>query len=356
MVEYPETCKEKTAREMELKCEPLQREDMIKWVVAEKVLDDSYIVFFCHDIYWLDGKNLTDLGYLDRFNTLKKVIPTGLKYWKPMVSELVESKKEFEEVLHKMRNFPGSEGAVLKEVDARAMISYTRTPRNPGFSKIKNVKECDVIVLGVTRTKAGTYKYLSGFGPLTKEEENKYSPRYIREFKGKKYLVVGETYVTDIRAKEGDIITVSPIRIRFYKDKEGKPYPTWMFPIFRMKRPDKDRPDPVSVAEEIAKAGTGTLSKRPKLIKLDRCPFFDNPDICPLYPLYSEEWREAERRRREKLGLKIDEEYLRFPVKCRLAFRYKCPYVKSYYYSTREIDIENIKELTEEEEEELLDV
>lgn len=655
LVDYPSECAEKykTGKEIEQKCEQYQREDMIKWIVAKKGLDDRNVVFHIHDILYYDGEQLTDKPYIERLNLLKKLVPKGLRHWSLVESWIARDKDEFEEYLDKARYYPNSEGAMLKTANSTYKISYKTTPRTDlwcitggsylltpkgfrkvkdlkigdlvyskdgkphrivaiqkrrmlpeerlfevrtlsglairltgnhellttdswipvseigdrkslfpkleiyteeppktlvlswhgykkkiecnedfwrflgfwvaegwigssktkegnkgdivvcqkdpsvlekyskiierlfnvkpslykykiallrfwdlpfaswlsqhfldesdrktvplflaklddskfkaflegylegdgwiessskrvGFStsssslagrlflilqyrgfkvsvqklkprrgrgyfrfrflkgepdltikireiyekktvydlqiegedsyitpylilhnsKIKNVKEIDVMVWKINKTKAGTYNYEAVIR-IPPKEKDKWSDKFLVEIDGKWYLHIGRTYNTDVKCKEGDIITVSPIRIRVFKDEEGKKYLTWMFPIFRGKRIDKKEPDGLDTALRIAEAGTHPLSKTEIRIPLQRCPYFDNPEICPLYPLYSEGWRERERRIREQLSVKV--ETLRFPIRCNLANRYKCVYVKDYYYEYRDI-------------------
>ena len=655
LVDYPSECAEKykTGKEIEQKCEQYQREDMIKWIVAKKGLDDRSVVFHIHDILYYDGEQLTDKPYIERLNLLKKLVPKGLRHWSLVESWIARDKDEFEEYLDKARYYPNSEGAMLKTANSTYKISYKSTPRTDlwcitggsylltpkgfrkvkdlkigdlvyskdgkphrivaiqkrrmlpeerlfevrtlsglairltgnhellttdswipvseigdrkslfpkleiyteeppktlvlswhgykkkiecnedfwrflgfwvaegwigssktkegnkgdivvcqkdpsvlekyskiierlfnvkpslykykiallrfwdlpfaswlsqhfldesdrktvplflaklddskfkaflegylegdgwiessskrvGFStsssslagrlflilqyrgfkvsvqklkprrgrgyfrfrflkgepdltikireiyekktvydlqiegedsyitpylilhnsKIKNVKEIDVMVWKINKTKAGTYNYEAVIR-IPPKEKDKWSDKFLVEIDGKWYLHIGRTYNTDVKCKEGDIITVSPIRIRVFRDEEGKKYLTWMFPIFRGKRIDKKEPDGLDTALRIAEAGTHPLSKTEIRIPLQRCPYFDNPEICPLYPLYSEGWRERERRIREQLSVKV--ETLRFPIRCNLANRYKCVYVKDYYYEYRDI-------------------
>ena len=127
--------------------------------------------------------------------------------------------------------------------------------------------------------------------------------------KGNK-IPIGTTFATAIKAKEGEIITVRSARIRGFKDEEGKIYKlSWMWPKVRALRKDMKAP---TSWKEIEKA-----IWIPEKLALKICPHWNNPKICILKSRYERPYL--------KLGL-------RYPIKCKWAYRYRCPYVKNYYY------------------------
>jgi len=111
---------------------------------------------------------------------------------------------------------------------------------------------------------------------------------------------------------------------------------TWMFPVVIRKRTDKKEPDPLSQALKIEKVGVHPLHELSAdtiiRINLPPCPYWTDPNICPL-------------RIKFRLSTVVIEEYLRFPIKCALAKYFKCRYVKPYYYSIRVKDIKECDDL-----------
>jgi len=162
-------------------------------------------------------------------------------------------------------------------------------------------------------------------GPIPKDELDRYVPRHIWWYKGKPYLYIGMSYYLKGRVPIGSIIEIMPVRIEFEIDERtGKEKVTWMFPKVGAKRPEKKAPDPIDVARKIARLGTAPMEKAIQL-PLEPCPFYKRSDIC----LLSHYVRLVEK-------AIIEEEYLRFPIACKLAWLYKCIYVKRYYYGWRQ--------------------
>jgi hypothetical protein len=102
-------------------------------------------------------------------------------------------------------------------------------------------------------------------------------PKYWEMGKGFKDRGVGEyayanTYNSafDPPPKIGDIITVSPAGIKKFTGDDGLPHYTWMFPIIRNLRPERDKPDDVEVIEKLVKASAAVRgeSVRPGFLNL----------------------------------------------------------------------------------------
>jgi len=304
--------------------EIIPREDTASFTVGKvprELLEGA--VFQVHDILYLDGKPVNNLGYLDRYKLISKVIPKGLYYWRIPESYVVRNKENFIRMLNKVRKLPGSEGAVLKLVDSIYPIKYTGENRTGDWSKVKNLKELDVMVVKRIPkvTKEGKvldiYMYECAYIIPANLKDRFYNAF---EYEGRWYAPIGRSYSTSVKANKGDIVTIKPIRIRKY-EKNGKIVYTWMFPYFDELRKDKKLADTLTTVKRLADLGTAPLPATLEYItKLELCPYWNNPSICPfkerfIYP------RLAKR------------EVLKFPVKCRFAYKYKCRYCKEYYYT-----------------------
>lgn len=318
-------CKNKEVKDKEDLCEPRPREEMIPWVTATKMeLDDQDIVFHVHDCIMYDGDDYTQKTYDERLKVVGKIINKNLAHWKPVPGYEANTKREFDRILAKVRRIRGSEGAMLKTSDS----IYKLTGRTNDWAKIKNVKEIDVMVWEVIPKKdsktgrviPGQYMYDCVFSvPCTMKEKIKADG--FKEWKNKCYYLIGRSYATGIRCEKGDILTVRPIRIAEFEEKE-KVYWTWMFPTVKAKHPSKKEPDGLDTVKKLIAVGVAPLtSLSEEVVDLPICPFWENNEICPLKNRFAGPV--------DKLSMKM---YLKFPVACSLAYYWKCRYVKPYYY------------------------
>ena len=123
------------------------------------------------------------------------------------------------------------------------------------------------------------------------------------------------TIITEehIKAERGDVLDVRTMRIRIYEDKSGKVL-TWMFSMVIDK--SNSGPDDLNTALKIEAVGTKPLSQ--EVIRLEPCLYYNNKDICPLYDRFDHS--------------NLVKEAPRYPIPCPLASKYKCFWVKDYYY------------------------
>ena len=337
---FPARMKGKNARAKREIGELVPREDTAVITAGEKIPKEfrEKLVLVIYDIMKLKGQDLVDRPYDERRQTYVKLLPRKLLYIDSVRGDRANTMRDFFRLVKKYRSVSGSEGVVCKDAKMKYPVKYSGENRSTDMMKIKNLKEIDVIVLGVKqkKTKEGkplpTYMY-ECYIRIPKEEATKWYTSDLKEFNGKLYARIGMSYGTSEKCKIGDIITVMPIRIRFY-EKDGKRRVTWMFPWFKEKKPEKEDADPLSVAEKIARLGTGPppeqLDWEHELetvirIRMKRCPFYADWDVCPLRKRFG--------LRRAFMSLTIvEEEVLKYPIMCPLARIYKCPYLKDYYY------------------------
>ena len=142
----------------------IPREDTAAYTVgkvSEDLLDKA--VFEVYDILYLDGRDLTKEGYLERIKTIHKVLPKNMYWWRATPFGLARSKKEFLSLVEKFRSIPGSEGVVCKTADAVYPVKYSGENRTDQFCKLKNLKEIDVMVYKVVRKKTREGKPLNQY-------------------------------------------------------------------------------------------------------------------------------------------------------------------------------------------------
>jgi len=207
----------------------MEREDTACITVGKVPSDfEDKIVYVFYDIMYLDGKPVVDLPYSERFKLLQKVVPKDARYLDIVKSIYVETPRDFLKAVDKMRRANGSEGVVCKASSMTFPVKYSGENRSDAMCKLKNLKEIDVMVWDVVEKKSkktgkplGNYMYVSVY--LVPEDRVKeFQPSNIVEYRGKHYAIIGRSYATNVKCKRGDIITVMPIRIRKYEDKQGR--------------------------------------------------------------------------------------------------------------------------------------
>ena len=330
MVEY--ACGTKITNRPDL-CEQMPREEMIKWIGAErKEMDDENVVFHIHDCTFLDGEALNEKGYVDRWNAISKIF-SELKHWKKVEGTETHDMRGFFSLAKKYRSLTNSEGIVAKASDSKYPIKYSGENRTAEWAKLKNLKEIDVMVWKVIQKKTSAGKPLNQWlyecvFSIPCADESKYREKDVVKIQGKCYLWIGRSYATGEKVSPGTIIIVRPIRVAEFKDPKGKLYYTWMFPYYDGKHPAKTAPDSIDVVKKLIAIGTGPGKEKlsTQVFDLPVCPFWNDSQICIL--------KERFKLPRDELS-EIKVQYLRFPVVCRFANHYKCRYLKKYYYGYR---------------------
>jgi len=347
--ELPPNVEAKTAETKKRLGKHVPREDTAS-ITTGKV-DPKFwngLVYIIYDILYLDGEELVDKPYKERRKIYTELIPKRAKYLIPIPGEEAKTIQDYFRLVEKYRRIPGSEGVVVKRSDSTYPVKYKGENRTKLWGKIKNLKSIDLMVWDVIEKKTkegkplGQYMYIVAF-EIPKEKADMFSKSRVVEYKGKTYCIIGRTYATSVKCKRGDIVTVMPIRIRKYTDKEGKIYYTFMFPYFKEKRTDKKEPDTLTIVERIARAGTAPLSVLEEsdelsyeiVIDLPECEFANDKAICPLKRIFGRR-RDFEYDSATELSeytLKI--QYLKYPIACPLAYIRRCVYVRPYYYGYR---------------------
>jgi ATP-dependent DNA ligase len=91
----------------------------------------------------------------------------------------------------------GSEGLVVKALDS----NWATDGVEEGWAKIKHDAELKVIVLEVHEAKGGVWNYTCGLLPGDSAFTN------VRDFRGEKYIDLGKTFNSQVKASPGDILT-----------------------------------------------------------------------------------------------------------------------------------------------------
>ena len=165
------------------------------------------------DIVFYEGQDMRGKELADRKKILAKV-PWGESIH-PVKYKLVKA----DGVIAAIGEMTTSESAMVKD----AASVYNKS--GEGWYKWKKQYEIDAQVIAVDKKTDG-YIYTCRVGDIT----------------------IGDTYVTQVKAKVGDIITVSVDHVT----KKGDGTWGWYAPKVKELRDDKNQPDPVSVLQRIA--------------------------------------------------------------------------------------------------------
>jgi len=250
---------------------PLPRHKMMAIIAGKKPLEDELIIANCFDCLWWNGKALQDLPWTERQTYLKKAIPKNSTYLHRVIPIICKSESELIVAFKKLSKIEGSEGMMAKVTNGK----YPLAGRTPTWAKLKVVKEITLKVIGIRQKRVAgkpvkTYLYRGAFfskhdaGPLMPmESQHILAPKDMDEerewemglgFKRREpgEYGFGETYGTSVKAKIGDLITVSPIHILEFTGKDNKQHFAWMFPRFRNLETAVTKPDDIDEVRRIA--------------------------------------------------------------------------------------------------------
>jgi len=159
-----------------------------------------------------------------------------------------ENKDELEKLFNKLSKLPQSEGVVIKDLNS----IWDTSGSTSDWSKIKLELEVKVIVTGVFETKVkGIYRYGSGLLVGDSDYTN------IIEVSDQKYIDLGRTFSTALRAKVGDILTVGVEEI-IINEKQNEL--DWLGP--RVIDIDEDRATPYSASQVVELASRGPVLQK----------------------------------------------------------------------------------------------
>ena len=185
------------------------RAEIIKYFIGhQKDLDDSLLTLHVFDITYLDDKDISGLPWFERKDIVHNLHFT--KHIQEVTSIIVRNKEEAEKAIKFTRNLKNSEGAMVKQYDAK----YTKNGKSDAWIKFRNVDTINVLVIEVHKKENGN-SYLVGI-PI--DDKAKFNPDYLRG----NILVLGSTFVTTLQFKEKDhiIINIEEVWKHIYPKKK----------------------------------------------------------------------------------------------------------------------------------------
>ena len=233
----------------------IPRRDMIGIAEAKEPIDDSGIKLHVFDILYSNGEDLTKKTWSERQKILVNRVKNSnyIEVVKPIIAK---NKEEFYTAIKKQSSIPYSEGSMCKAVNS----IYELDGSTNSWAKVKNMVEIHYIVLKEIEIKGPAHQYEVGV-LLGNKNENDYNN--VLEFYGKKCVLVGKTYNTDLKVKPGDVISVAVAEI-VKKEENGKITYSHDNPIVRNLEPGV--PDNIDFIDKISEYGRSAKPGRKKTL------------------------------------------------------------------------------------------
>jgi len=174
-------------------------------------------------------------------------VPDVTKHFNIAPSFRVDNLKDAKKILIKCSDSPASEGAMVKQAEARYPLNNLTTD----IQKLKIYAEVHGIVWKVNKTKTPgifTVDYALAIDPGLKVPEKE-----IVTIAGKEYVNAGRTFPTKSKPKIGDVITVRFHTLNVYEDPETGLIDIEVYePALTEIRGPKEKPDSIKSAIKIA--------------------------------------------------------------------------------------------------------
>jgi SAM-dependent methyltransferase len=146
------------------------------------------------------GEDLHEAPLTDRRKKLEAFYSSHLKgdpHFGITSFNIVKDKAALQAAFKRLGWLAGSEGLVVKALDS----NWATDGVEEGWAKIKHDAELKVIVLEVHAAKGGVWNYTCGLLPGDSAFTN------TRDFRGEKFIDLGKTFNSQIKASAGDILT-----------------------------------------------------------------------------------------------------------------------------------------------------
>jgi len=179
------------------------RRGLMKFIGAiesGKKVDDKNVKLFVWDIIYYN-KPILHLPLKERIKYLHK-----LKFNNRVIKiprKFAKGKEEVEKAIKWAADLQGSEGAVIKRLDA----PYSFDETSHAWIKYRHLVDIDVVVLQRNPKERGLYNYTVGIY-LRKKDMNMINPKKVVTLNGKNVLVLGRTFNTDEKIDAGKIISI----------------------------------------------------------------------------------------------------------------------------------------------------
>jgi len=253
----------------------IPRKDMAAIWGGKRDLSNEDIRWFIFDLVYVDGEDIHEQPYQERFKRLKELFSKASAEVKKRLilipNRVADSKETFYKHWNWASSFSFSEGMVCK-LDT---MTYELDGGTVYMAKCKTRKEIHTLVIGRRKIagKDNTYQYRCALKApggyqaieaerkvtdkdLETENEWEMAPGWPRREKGE--YAYGSTYAVEMErpAKLGEIISVMVDNINVWEGDDGKEHISWEKPRVMNIQPEEKEPDSVEFAKKLAKYGT----------------------------------------------------------------------------------------------------
>jgi len=176
-------------------------------VLAGKLRAEPKVYLF--DILYEGGKDIHEKPLFERRQILEKVYKKlDSKYFELSPQKPITSKEVLQAVGKWAASQPNSEGLMVKTLDAPYIFGGSDE-----WAKWKTIIEIKCAVLKVIRNKAGNYNYEIGV--------RKGNDPFVNVTEDKKFVRLGRTFNTVLKASEGDTLNILLEELLILKEKDG---------------------------------------------------------------------------------------------------------------------------------------
>lgn len=198
-----------------------ERAELAKYRAAGA--DDTAAIVNVFDIlYEGERGSLVDEPYEERRAVLELWMKAHTsQHWRILPNRVVHTAEELRAAVEWADAYPGSEGCMMKALSSVYLVGR----RTRDWAKIKRTSDLQVIVLGVTTTKAGDYVPRCG----VLYDGNDVDPADIETLGTRRYVVLGNAFRTKLKVKVGDILEVQVNEVVEQSGARGKRW-NWMLP------------------------------------------------------------------------------------------------------------------------------
>lgn len=206
----------------------LPREAAAGYLNSKGAADDGDMITNVFDVlYYGDEGDIHKQPVSERVERLKKLgvaqstmgAPDLKHRLNAVPGETVEDLEELERAVRKIRELPGSEGVVNKQVESEYPLEQV-TPDT--WIKFHNATTINGIVYGSEKTKGGVWVYQYGVLP------GREKPAKTVDVKGKKIVPVGDTFATKRDYSDGDVILVEAETVNVERSPDGVSISAWV--------------------------------------------------------------------------------------------------------------------------------
>lgn len=214
-------------------------------------VDDTHAIVYVFDILYLN-EPLHNKPYRERRKILDQFFSQReFKHLRKAPAWEVSNKEDLEKRLAEAEAHLASEGSMIKTSDSKYLLDR----RTSQWAKIRETHTLHVRVLGRTTTKKDDFVYRCG---VKVKDPTGIDPSELEEKGGSQYVVLGTTFRTTLKVKEGSVLEVIISEITEQEGAKGKKF-HWMLP--KVQNEAKRKPDSLEYARKVGRHLSASIDR-----------------------------------------------------------------------------------------------